>query len=446
MRHPVTKSLVLSLLLQAAVAAAQTPGASQETPALPAPAQVPTPLTPPPAQTPVVPPPPPQVPVVYATSTAAVGLPSAVPESKRFEISGYVSPEYEAIYRPLAIASAQRYEYGAGGSAGISFSGSPVPELEFTLFLVVDLARQKIVNKVEYDDPSATPGSVSGVSVEWRYAARVLLERATVAYKPFRFLSLQGGQMRIPLTIPQRSANTALMFPNRAGPNEVFLSGSDPGVLLSTDLAAGRILASLGAFNGSSLGLIGSALFESSRGPVFCGRVDINPLGRFGFAEGDLDRGPLRLGVGFGALYRPATQFDAKGFDALELRDFRYVASVRAAFRGFYLQAEYLRRQRADSLSSRARTATGAYAQSSFFLPLTEHFALAPIARAGYVAEDEQIDFRSTVWYEGGLSIFPFMNIADPNAIRFTLSYSGERRLVEAETAHLANAQLQLAF
>src|SRR4051812_22040436 len=103
------------------------------------------------------------------------------------------------------------------------------------------------------------------------------------------------------------------MFPSRASPTEVFLSGSDVGILASTDLLDGRLLASLGAFNGMSLGLLGDG--TQSRGAVFGARMDVNPLGRFGFAEGDMDRGPFRMGIGFGMVYRPATQFDDKGFE-----------------------------------------------------------------------------------------------------------------------------------
>jgi hypothetical protein len=165
-------------------------------------------------------------------------------------------------------------------------------------------------------------------------------------------------------------------------------------------------------------------------------------------ATGGRDRegGPIRVGFGAGALYYPATTYDAAGFEGASIRDLRASVSARAAIEGFYIQTEVLRRQRTDSLSSRPLIATGAYGQASYYIPIKESMAVSPIARLGWSAEDQSFDPRETMWTEAGASLHLRAFRNDPDAMRITLQYLGERRLSEDETAHGAVAQLQLTF
>ena len=137
----------------------------------------------------------------------------------------------------------------------------------------------------------------------------VRVREATV-FEPVSWFGIRAGIMRIPFSLQQQSANTGLMFPSRARPNEVFLSGSDFGAQLRTRLKRGILVASVGAYNGDSLGLLVEN--QTARSVVLSGRLDVNPLGDFALSGGDHEQGPFRFGVGAGLLYHPATLFDER--------------------------------------------------------------------------------------------------------------------------------------
>jgi len=229
------------------------------------------------------------------------------------------------------------------------------------------------------------------------------------------------------------------MFPGRSAPNDVFLRGSDPGFLAEIDVD-GRFQLAAGVFNGSGVSF-GRA---NERGPLLALRIDGNPIGAFPFVEGDLDRGPFRIGLGGGLIYYPSTIYDAAGFQSSLARDLRLSGSFRLAGRGFFFQAELLRRQRTDSLSSRPDLATGAYGQLSYFVEIPEVFGFAPIARVGWTAQDQGFDPHHTIFIEGGLALY--LGPQPGTAPRLVLQYVGELRLTEEEEAHGGLAQLAVRF
>lgn len=96
--------------------------------------------------------------------------------------------------------------------------------------------------------------------------------------------------------------------------------------------------------------------------------------------------------------------------------------------------------QRTDSLSSRPVVATGAYAQASYFAPLSPAIARAPLARAGWLADDRSLDPREPIWIEAGASLHLLAQL------RLTLPSTSERRTIEGENAHGALARAQLRW
>jgi hypothetical protein len=257
-------------------------------------------------------------------------------------------------------------------------------------------------------------------------------------------LELTAGQLRIPFTAQNRSPNSAQVFPRRSAPNNVFLFGTDLGGLLSFSIFEERLELSGGVFNGT-----GRAAGESNeRGALYAGRFDINPLGGFDFKDTDLERGKFRFGVGGGILYFPSRVFDSAG-QATEsrARDLRMSGSVRMAVKGFSLQAEVFRRQRTDSLSSLPEIATGAYAQSSVYVPVYRMLGLAPAGRFGWTALDQSFDPRTTYHAEGGLAIYlgnEKTQVRD--MFKLIAQYTGEWRVTEQENAHGVSIQTQLKF
>ena len=375
-----------------------------------------------------------------AAPAAAVDKPVAEAEGARsWNLSGYLQPEVGMTYRPSALPR-DRLVYGASAtSAGIEITGEPWDHWSYDVHLIVAGESLEVVTGVESVDTNGD-GVPDDVNAESEVTPSLLVERASITYQPLALFGIVVGQMRIPFTAQEQSPETALMFPQRSGPNEVFLKGPDLGALAVLTVKGDLVRASLGAFNGS-----GAPVGESEeRGLVYSARVDLNPLGPFPFGEGDLERGRLRIGLGAGFLYYPASVYDASGYLGSRIRDLRASASFRLAARGFYLQAEALRRQRTDSLSSRPVVATGAYAQSSYFMPVRAPVGLAPIARIGYAAEDQGFDPRKTLFLEAGIAVYPRPD--EPDDLKLVAQYLGERRLSEGENAHGAVLQLQLIW
>jgi hypothetical protein len=387
---------------------------------------------------------------VASPNTAGRALTPPPPESpppivggKALEIHGYLQPQFGVRLRPDALP-ASRVEYGALSSrAGIVFSGSPVRSFSYVLHLSLDARLLSVVTGVNLVDTNGD-GVPEAVDTTKRSGVATLFEQVTVAYEPTSWLTLSLGAMRVPFTVSQKSANTALMFPSRPGPNEVFVSGADQGVLAVAHPLDDRIVASVGMFNGASLGLLQDA--TTRRSPLFSGRIDVAPLGKFSLTEADFDRGGFRFGLGVGGLYTSGTTFGSSGYEITETRDTRLALSVRLAFAGVFVQAEGLRRVKTDGVSSRPSAATGAYGQASIFVKVTDSVGLAPVGRIGFSSEDEVTASRRTIYYEGGIALYPAANGARPDAVRVLGQYFGENRPVEGERAHGAALQVQLLF
>ena len=66
--------------------------------------------------------------------------------------------------------------------------------------------------------------------------------------------------------------------------------------------------------------------------------------------------------------------------------------------------------------------------------------------RFGRLIEDETFAPRTTQWVETGMNYYPGQRSEDPNAVRFTLQYTGENRITEQENAHGVVALIQLVW
>lgn len=361
---------------------------------------------------------------------------------KNFHVSGYVQPQFGVRYRPQAVPQ-ERTDYSAGDTRlGVIADGHPLDGWSYTLHIVVG---GDVVGAVT-EDPNADnngDGQPDNASFLSRAESGIQLERAAVDWDPTEHVGVSLGQMRIPFTVENQIGNTSLMFPNRAAADQVFLRGSDLGALGRLSLRQDKLRVFAGVFNGTDATRPDE---ENARGPLYAVRADIDPMGRIETGGRDTTRGPLRFGFGAGVIYYPSTTFDSAGFENAKMRDLRASLSARFAVRGFYFQGELLRRQRTDSLSSRPLVATGAYGQASYYIQVKPSIAVSPIARLGWTEEDESFDPRETIWTEAGASLHLRTDKQNPDDLRLTLQYLGERRVTERETAHGAVAQLQLRY
>ncbi len=345
----------------------------------------------------------------------------------RLHLGGYVAPAFTLTARPAA-QPVDRLEVGMGSaSAGLIFVGEPTDHWRFEVDLRIgaDVIRALVAVDVVDLDNDGEPDAVLGQTAE---AIANIVEETTVTWRPVEQLDLRAGKMRIPYTSQSQAHDMALMFPQRAGPAELFLRGTDLGVLVEWDLGRGIFGGSVGVFNGTGL-LAGQG---SDKGILITARMDLTPLGPFAFDESDLFRDPFRLGVGIGLVYNPYTSYDSAGEPDVRFRDTRASASLRMAVRGLSFVAEGLLRYQTDSLTSRPLLAAGAYGQLGVFTPV----GLEPAVRVGWVGEDQSFDPRHTLWLEGGLNLYPAHRDEQPDVVKITVAYQGEDRITEKEWAH----------
>jgi len=367
-----------------------------------------------------------------------LALPSGVAHGESSaEIGGYVAPSFGITYRPTA-RPVDRTALGCGHSAaGLRFISQPADHWRFTIDLIIGAEVFEALTGVEAVDVD-NDGEIDAMAVTVQEAIGSLLEEATVTWDPADAFDLRVGQMRIPFTSQAQSHDMTLMFPTRSGPNEMFLRGTDLGLLAQLTAGDEQLLGSVGVFNGTGL----AADRGNVKGVLVAGRLDMSPLGAFEFAESDLGREAFRFGLGAGVLYNPYRSHDSAGEVDVAVTDIRASFSLRMAVRGFFFSAEALLRRQTDSLTSRPVQATGAYGQLGFFIPA----GVEPVARVGWTAEDQSFDARHTLWLEGGVNLYPAHRDEVPDSIKISVNYLGEGRLTEREWAHGGVARVQLKF
>ena len=364
-------------------------------------------------------------------------------EPSVFTWGGYGSAGVELRHRPVGLPR-DRWVYDLWGTVGLLVEARPIEmwsarlDAQFTgrgALVVTDVGQTDLDFDGRPEELTQSKTRLSGLNVE----------QAVIRFEPSPMFNATAGSMRIPFTAQTQSASSALLFPTRAPPNEIFLTGADLGATAQGDFADGIFTVLAGVFKGDSLGpRIDRTV---TRGVVIAGRTDINPFGRFNFYEGDPQQGPFRLGIGGGILYRPAAVYDENtGYESTGIHDMRFSASLRMAVAGFYVGVEYLRRLQLDDTSNRPLEADGAYAQASFFWRITDNFAMEPIARIGFTALDESFDTRLIGGLDGGLSFYPRADHPRPDILRLTIQYVGEQRFTEDESAHGGSIALQLKF
>jgi len=370
-------------------------------------------------------------------SLALPGTSHAAEKGALIRTHGYVSPQFQAVSRPDARPIDQQRIGMTQSKAGIIFKGHVVPSWRFDIHFVVGSDTFDALTRASPIDED-NDGTTDAVYTESRPALGNMIVESTITYQPDKAFKLKLGRMRIPFTSQAQSSNTDLMFPERAGPNETFLSGSDMGALAKTTLLDERILASTGVFNGTS-----TSLFNTQRRSIlYTARVDINPLGSFGFSETTEWQGPFRIGVGGGIIHNPYTAYDGDGYPTVGVKDTRWSTSARIAYYGLYVVGELLSRQQLDSMSSRPEWATGWYGQAGWHLPL----GLEPMFRMGEATVDESFDPRKTRWLDAGMNFYPAPKAKRADQVKLTVHYLLEERMDEDETAQGLSARAQVKW
>ena len=356
-----------------------------------------------------------------------------------FRLQGFVKPVFSALVRTASLP-ADQLDIGLTGSrAGIIMDGRPFPAWKYRVFFVVGGSTFAALTQARAVD-SDNDGVVDQVATTARNALGDMVRETSLAWAPSKSFQIRAGQMPVPFTSAAQSSDVALLFSERAGPNQLFLAEDDLGALAELRLGQGIFLAKGGLFNGTGTGPSGG-----QRGVLYLARVDVQPLGDFAFDETNPARTAPRIGLGASVIWHPYNEFDGVGYPRIQVSDLRLSGSIRAGVGGFTIAVEGLHRHQVDNLTNRPVIASGAYAQVGWRLP----FGLEPIGRIGWAAEDRSFDPRVTVWTEGGFNVYPVIQNINPskrNDLRLTLAYQGEHRLTEGESAHAAVATAIVRF
>ncbi len=377
------------------------------------------------------------IPLLVLLVALVAGAPARA--GSKFKVGGYVSPAFGATVRPSALPM-DRWEVGlASSQAGLIFQARPVDHWRFKIDLVVGQDLVQAVTQAELVDVD-NDGDIDNLATTTADALSNIVEETTITWAPLDALHLRLGQMRIPFTSQAQSHYMTLLFPSRSGANEAFLRGTDLGGLLQFGAGDGVLLGSVGIFNGT--GLLGSGQ-GNVKGVLVSGRIDLQPLGGFPFAESDPDRDrSFKLGIGAGVVYNPQTSYDSSGNADVYVQDLRASVSLRMAAGGMFFAAEGLIRRQVDTMTSRPVTATGAYGQFGWFTRV----GVEPLARVGWAVIDQSFDPRHTLWLEGGINLYPAFRDERPDSVRVTILYAGEDRITEQEWAHGLMVRMQVRF
>jgi hypothetical protein len=375
---------------------------------------------------------------LFAILAASISLDAAAAEKAALvRTHGYVTPRFQAVFRPEARPVDQQRIGMSKSIAGLMFDGTVVPKWRFNIHFVVGSDPIYALTSADPVDED-NDGETDSIYGTYAAATRDTIVESTVSYSPSNEFKLKIGRMRIPFTSQAQSANTDLMFPERSGPNETFLRGSDMGMLAKTNLFDGRIKGSVGVFNGTS-----TNVFASNRqGVLYTGRLDLNPLGNFGFSETSKWAGPFLLGIGAGIIHNPYTAYDSAGYPTVSVTDTRTSLSARASIHGLYVVGEYLNRQKLDSMSGRPAWGSGWYGQAGWHLPK----GIEPMFRMGESTIDESFDPQRTKWIDAGLNIYPADKAKRADQVKVTVHYLNENRIDEGEQAQGLSTQVQVSW
>ena len=353
------------------------------------------------------------------------------------DIHGYVAPQFQAVWRPDARPADQSRLGMTKSKAGLIFDGQVSPAWGFKVHFVLGGETFNALTSASPVDQN-NDGTTDAIYTQSAPAISDVLVESSVSYQPVEFFTLQAGRMRIPFTSQAQSANTALMFPERSGPNQAFIKGSDMGALAKTELLENRIQASIGVFNGNST----NALTTKQQGILYTSRIDINPLGAFGFSETSEWAGPFLVGLGSGLIYNPYTAYDDAGYATVSVKDTRYSLSGRMSFYGLYVVGEFLSRQQLDSMTSRPVWGNGWYGQAGWHLPL----GFEPVFRMGESTIDQSFDAQTTKWLDVGLNYYPAVKANRIDQVKITVHYLSENRVDEGETAQGLSVRVQVTW
>jgi phosphate-selective porin OprO/OprP len=367
-----------------------------------------------------------------ARRQAAATRDGAPPETSvvRFRDDGFEirSPDNGFYLRPRmrvqAIYTGELTEQGAQDPAAPDVSNFSVAHAE--VILEGHVGGPFFQYRVQLDAALATP-----------------LKDAYVAWRPFRLLTIEAGQFKVPYGLQRQYWTAELEFVDFSTPMAAFSLERDVGVMLVGRPIPGRLTVQAAALNGAGAGVPNDNLDLA-----YALRVVASPFGALPVTEGDIEghRRPL-LAIGLSGYYNLApTDVRARTADPMAPIDldgdgrtdnvgiWQGGAELRALWRGAALQAEWFGRLEDPGVAGPSRRYWGGYAQASYFLLPRRLQIAARIGRADlplYGASAEEHLLRGTREDEQSGAMSAYLR--------------GHRIKVQMDVSHLSSPDAQTA-
>ncbi len=132
------------------------------------------------------------------------------------------------------------------------------------------------------------------------------LEDAYLAYVPFTFAGVKGGQFKVPQGKQELISSGKLQMVERSDANDFFNQNRDRGVQLGGAFLGDALLYTVGIFDGN-----GPNERNITTDLMYAGRIELTPLGPYPEDECDLDSVPdPRLTLGASASYNTVSKKD----------------------------------------------------------------------------------------------------------------------------------------
>lgn len=352
---------------------------------------------------------------------AAIAAPEPTERLYPKAVSGFLLANGLLQSVPSAIPK-NRTDYNLTTVVGASASGHPFEHIDYIAYVTGNLSTDAI---------NGTAGSFQP-------------EQIAVTYKPLDGFSVQGGYLRIPLSIGQATVIANSLFPTRAEPTALFQGGADAGLLASYESPEGRLRVKAGLFDGLSLRYATSNV--TTKGEVLSGYAEVSPLGAMSPLEGDFKGSPFRFSLTGALVYRNGSAFAPNGYRTADFNEFRLALSLRAAVRGLYVQGEYLQSSSVNDIIGRRRISRGAYGEASYHVLPKERLGLAPMARLGWSEQDADFFPLHVITGHAGLALYPRGDLAQRGGVRLVIEYLSERHIEERETAYGGLASVMARF
>ena len=224
-------------------------------------------------------------------------------------------------------------------------------------------------------------GHVGGPFFQYRFqydpAEPEPLKDAYVAWRPFRLLTIQVGQFKVPYSLQRQYWKADLEFVGLAAPTTAFSLERDLGVMLVGRILPGKLTVQAAVLNGA-----GANVANDNIDLAYALRVVATPFGPVPATEGDIE-GHVRpvLAVGASGYFDLVpTDIQARTADPSAVTDvdgngridnvavWQAGLELRALWLGASLQAEWYGRLEEPGAGQSSRSFWGGYVQGSYFV------------------------------------------------------------------------------